>query len=142
MHTATLAIPAVCQWVSQSVSHSLCNTLWHHMRWIIFTIEKYFWNIFMIKFKHWFTIWDEIFLPLKIFLKYFQLKTIKRHFYSQLERFQPCFFLKLCCKNLPNFLLVLHGQYCMCIEIFLLNLPTLTAVMYLMPTFALKTMIT
>ena len=53
---------------------------WDHMRWIIFTIEKYFWIIFMIKFRHWFTIWDEIFLPLKYFWN------ILWHIYSQLER--------------------------------------------------------
>ena len=79
MRIATLAITAVRHWVTHSVCHSVCNTLWHdwtvrdsadqtllhHLTWNIFTIEKYFWNIF-------------------------QLKTIKTHFYSQLEDFQPC----------------------------------------------------
>ena len=63
---------------SQSVTHSLCLSVtlcdririrskFKHccIRWNIFTIKKYFWNIF-------------------------QLKTIKTHFYSQLEDFQPC----------------------------------------------------
>ena len=40
-----------------------------NLTWNIFTIEKYFWNIF-------------------------QFKTIKTH-YSQLEDFQPCFIISL-----------------------------------------------